>query len=170
MSNKIRTYTGIDINPFEPSREQIHIEDIAHALSNECRWNGHCHTFYSVAQHCVIGAKALLAIGETLAAKTFLLHDASEAYLKDLPSPVKEQLPGYKEAEFKLQETIYMALTGHEEYEIADIVKAHKLVKEYDLHLRETEWQEVMLSNRGICWTPNVAKAEFLKMYSKLFL
>ena len=46
----IRTYTGIYMNVFEPTLEMIHIEDIAHALSMQCRFGGHLYDFYSVVQ------------------------------------------------------------------------------------------------------------------------
>ncbi|MFC4230551.1 hypothetical protein ACFOW1_01525 [Parasediminibacterium paludis] len=49
--NCIRTYTGLYMNVFDPTPEMICIEDIAHALSHQCRFSGHTKQFYSVAQH-----------------------------------------------------------------------------------------------------------------------
>lgn len=85
----IRTYTGKMFNLLEPDPGVIDIKDIAHALSNQCRFTGHTSTFYSVAEHSVnvsnvplLNTKELQLIG--------LLHDATEAYLVDLPRPIKK--------------------------------------------------------------------------------
>lgn len=80
-----RTYTGRMFFPFDPRPEDVCIDDIAHSLSLQCRWAGHTRTFYSIAEHCVRGAQHLR--GEL--ALEFLLHDASEAYLLDMPRPLK---------------------------------------------------------------------------------
>lgn len=81
----IQTFTGRQFWPMEPRVEDINIVDIAHALSNSCRFNGHCSQFYSVAQHSVL----VSTICDPADALWGLLHDAAEAYLVDLPRPVK---------------------------------------------------------------------------------
>lgn len=81
----IQTYTGKKMFPLAPKREDICIEDIAHALSMKCRFNGHCNLFYSIAQHSLIVA-SLVKPELRLAA---LLHDAAEAYLPDFCRPIK---------------------------------------------------------------------------------
>jgi hypothetical protein len=91
----IQTFTGGAFWPLDPRVEDIRIEDIAHALSMLCRYNGHCTRFYSVAEHSVYVSR-LVAPEHRLAA---LLHDASEAYLADVPRPVKPLLQGYAEIE-----------------------------------------------------------------------
>ena len=50
----MQTYTGRQFWPIDPRANEVHIEDIAHALSMMCRYNGHCRTFYSVAEHSVL--------------------------------------------------------------------------------------------------------------------
>lgn len=98
----IQTYTGKAFFPLEYDPGIIDIRDIAHALSLQCRFNGHCRAFYSVAQHSV-------HVSEVVApefALWGLLHDAAEAYLSDLPRPVKGQLPIFIEMEDKLLGTI----------------------------------------------------------------
>jgi hypothetical protein len=87
----IQTFTGVRFYPLDPQPEDINIEDIAHALSMKCRFNGHTSEFYSVAWHSV-----LVSIE---CEKQFpkqpnlglwgLLHDAAEAYLPDIPRPIK---------------------------------------------------------------------------------
>ena len=81
----ILTRTGIQFWPLDPRVEEIKIEDIAHALAMQCRFSGHCAHHYSVAQHSVI----VSANAPAEAALWGLLHDAAEAYLVDLPRPIK---------------------------------------------------------------------------------
>lgn len=86
-AGEIATYSGEIFKPLEPEVDRIHIEDIAHALANSCRFTGHVSKFYSTAQHSV--CVSLLVPPEL--AFTGLLHDASEAYLSDISRPVKNQ-------------------------------------------------------------------------------
>jgi 5'-deoxynucleotidase YfbR-like HD superfamily hydrolase len=106
----IQTYSGRRFSPLEPDAAQIDIRDIAHALANLCRFGGHSRAFFSIAQHSCVVADAVEATGAgavpTLCA---LLHDASEAYLGDLPHPLKHRSPLgrlYREIEKPLQAAI----------------------------------------------------------------
>jgi len=85
----IRTFTGRYFDVLNPKAEDICIEDIAHALANQCRFTGHTRVFYSVAEHSVRASKLVPAY-EALSA---LLHDSTEAYLVDLARPVKHHTP-----------------------------------------------------------------------------
>jgi uncharacterized protein len=108
-SDWIQTYTGKKFFPLDPNIEDICIEDIAHSLSMQCRFNGHSKEFYSVAQHCVVMAR--LWFPEEPELKLYaLLHDASEAYLSDIPRPLKHlpQFNFYRDAETTLQALIYI--------------------------------------------------------------
>jgi hypothetical protein len=102
----IQTFTGKKFYPLNPDPDDICIEDIAHSLAFQCRYSGHTRQFYSVAQHSVIlSQKFFPSRSMRLAA---LLHDAAEAYLSDIPRPIK-QLPEfafYREAEGRLQRMI----------------------------------------------------------------
>ena len=102
MTNWMQTHTGKHIYPLEPDIDDIDIKDIAHALSNLCRFNGHCQEFYSVAQHSVIVCKLL---PEDLKIPG-LLHDASEAYLSDVPRPIKINFTEFQEYEDRMQRAI----------------------------------------------------------------
>ena len=82
----VATYTGRKFYIDDPSKEDVCIEDIAHALGNLCRFVGHCKTFYSVAQHSVFVSKMC----RPEHALHGLLHDAAEAYLGDLNRPLRE--------------------------------------------------------------------------------
>lgn len=92
----MQTFTGRQFWPLDPRPGEVEILDIAHALANQCRYAGHCRRFYSVAEHSVLLARVFAKREERLWA---LLHDASEAYLVDLPMPVKRYVPAYVSAE-----------------------------------------------------------------------
>lgn len=81
----IQTYTGKQFRPLRPRIEDLDINDIAHSLANQCRFAGHVKEFYSVAQHSYL-VSYLCSPDDALWG---LLHDASEAYLVDLPGPLK---------------------------------------------------------------------------------
>jgi 5'-deoxynucleotidase YfbR-like HD superfamily hydrolase len=98
------------VNPFDPAPDEIDIADIARALGNQCRFGGHCRVFYSVAQHSVIVSELVEQRGgdaeDVFAA---LMHDASEAYLGDMPHPIKHRSPlgaAFKAAEAHLEAAI----------------------------------------------------------------
>mgnify|MGYP001559998631 FL=1 len=101
----ILTFTGKRIYPLDPRPDELDIYDIAHALSLQCRFNGHVRVFYSVAEH-------LLRVSRILPAEFALwglLHDTPEAYLGDLVSPIKYDKKfgkEYREAEKRLMGVI----------------------------------------------------------------
>jgi hypothetical protein len=98
----IQTYTGKQFYPLTPSLEAIDVRDIAHSLSLQCRYNGHCRVFYSVADHSLRVSR----IVPPEHALWGLLHDAAEAYLTDLPRPVKHAVDGYDRLEDSLLRVI----------------------------------------------------------------
>ena len=104
----IMTHRRIMFDPFDPTPEDIHIRDIAHALSLLCRANGHFPHFYSVGQHSVLCMREAEARGYSRRVRLgCLLHDASEAYLSDVTRPIKPLLPAYLEVEKSLQNMIF---------------------------------------------------------------
>lgn len=106
----IQTVGGRRIDPFAPVPEELDIDDIAAALANQCRFGGHIRAYYSVAQHaCLVSALVEERGGSTVDCLWGLLHDASEAYLVDLPHPLKHRSELgrlYREAEMGLQVAI----------------------------------------------------------------
>ena len=113
MSEYITTYTGKHFKPTEPDPELFDIADIAHALSLICRGNGHVKTFWSVGEHCICCAKEAKARGlSDRMVLACLLHDASECYMSDVPSPFKKELPGYNEREERMLSMIYEKFLG----------------------------------------------------------
>ena len=103
----IRTFSGLQFWPLDPRPEDIRIEDIAHALSQQCRFAGHARIFYSVAEHSV--HVSTLCPPEN--ALWGLLHDASEAYLQDVARPLKclPEFAPYRAAERRLQDMIVLS-------------------------------------------------------------
>lgn len=121
----IQVWTGGKFFPLDPRPEDIKLEDIARALSMQCRYAGHVARFYSVAEHSVRVSRLVGERGGTLGEQLWgLLHDASEAYIVDIPRPLKVQpeFAGYREAEKVMQRAICQAF-GLPEQE-PEIVKA----------------------------------------------
>ncbi len=163
----IQTYTSKQFYPLNPNINDICIEDIAHALSNICRFTGHCNRFYSVAEHSVIMSYYVPCFHELEA----LLHDASEAYLCDIAAPVKDMIPTYIHYEYTLQFLIY------EKYKI----KKTDEIKIFDCIMLQTEKEQLMnkppadwkhnydsLNHKIECWFPEKAEFEFLKRFKEL--
>lgn len=96
------TYTGKQFDPIDPQPDMIDLTDIAHGLAHECRFAGQCRFFYSVAQHSVLVSQAV----PPEHAWEALLHDATEAYIKDIPTPVKRLLPDYRALETRIDAAI----------------------------------------------------------------
>jgi hypothetical protein len=105
-SGYIRTSSGKKFYPFNPSPDQIAVEDIATGLANTCRFAGQLPEFYSVARHSIIVSN-LVPAGFAMDG---LFHDSAEAYLGDLVSPVKKGLPEYKEIEIGVYSSIAEAV------------------------------------------------------------
>lgn len=105
----IQTYSGRQFWPLDPRASEIHLVDIAAALSRECRYGGHCLRFYSVAEHCVLMVRAARNDGGwgNAALSTLLLHDASEGLgLRDIPRPLKADLVNYKAIEADIMDAV----------------------------------------------------------------
>ena len=108
MADWITTYGGIHFFPLDPEADKIEITDVAHALSLICRGNGHVKTFFSVGQHCIHCALEAEARGYgSRIALACLLHDASEAYMSDVPRPFKQHLSDYISHEKTLLDIVY---------------------------------------------------------------
>jgi hypothetical protein len=98
----IITASGRRFYPLNPRVEDVHIEDIAYVLAGEWRFGGHCNPRISVAQHSVLVSRFCDG-GHALAG---LLHDASEAYMRDLNRPIKVMMPDYTKYEAAIMAVI----------------------------------------------------------------
>ena len=133
-----QTYGGQVFTPLQPIEEDIYIVDIAHALSNICRFGGHCEQFYSVAQHSVFVSN----VCNPRDALWGLLHDAAEAYIGDIITPIKQKITEFKKIENGI---------------LAAIAKRYNLffpmpstIKECDLRILATEKRDLM--KPGLIW------------------
>ena len=152
--NAIRTFTdkAFDLKIMDP--ESICIEDIAHGLANTPRWAGQLNGFLSVAQHACLVASEVDAEFKLAA----LLHDASEAYLGDMPSPFKKLMPDFAAHENRLMKIIA------EKYGFE--FPLSKEIKQADYKLLKVEWYEcVVKNNTAFYWTPKHAEMWFLKRF-----
>lgn len=104
----LQTISGCQFNLKKPDITSISIEDIAHSLSFICRFNGHSKYFFSVAQHSLLVYMRVKNAGHCQAMQLgALLHDAQEAYVSDLPTPLKRMLSMYIDIEKKVQHSIF---------------------------------------------------------------
>lgn len=172
MTGWIQTYTGKQFWPLEPRIEDIDIRDIAHALSNLCRFAGHVEQFYSVAQHSVLVSH----IVPPQHALRGLLHDASEAYLIDLPRPIKHAavMGAYRAAEAHLQGMIYerfgLKPEDPESVKSADN-RIFKAERRDLLKASRADWQDfdvAAVETKITPWTPLLAETLFKQRFNEL--
>jgi len=166
----MQTYTGRRIVLENPCNIPVELVDIAHSLSMTCRFGGHCSRFYSVAEHCVHVAEYVWSRGGDRDVQALaLMHDAAEAYLGDLISPVKRLL-GAKPLEdrfmlrikeqFKLFAVRDPLVTEADQRMLASEVELlmPKPVPEDWAEFTLTPWPEARIE----CWTPSVAYQYFM--------
>lgn len=159
----MQTFSGGRFYPLSPRPEELEPVDIAHALSLLCRFGGHVDRFYSVAEHCVLMSRAV-APEYALAA---LLHDATEAYVVDVPRPLKRQLPGYRE----IEEQVWFAIAHRFGLDFELPAEVHEadnriLVNERRELLSHAEpWSSIEglepLPVEIVGWDPLTAEAEY---------
>lgn len=158
MEAWIQTFTGKMLDPMNPDPTQVVIEDIARALSLVNRFTGHTRDARSVAAHSYDVSTLLQRRGFSVETQLIgLLHDASEAYLCDIAAPVKQHpaFRGYREAEAKLQLTIYVALGLADE-----AVRAHMgAVKQADVDMLIAERHQLLGPGP---WNPPAAPLDAL--------
>ena len=180
-STVIETYKGIFFDTKDPQPDMVHINDIAHALGNLCRYSGHCSEFYSVAEHSVLTTQlAQHETDDTRLHLLCLLHDAPEAYLVDIPRPVKHQLTGYQTLESRVMWQIYLHFKINPPNEEERI-----FIKRMDNIALHTEAKELMISggdNWGVPeqahetielpgpWAPRVAAIRWKRMFERLYV
>ena len=131
---QIVTYTGKFIDVCNMQVSDVDIEDIAHSLSMQCRFGGHTRKHYSVAQHCC-RVSDVLPDRLKLAG---LLHDASEAYVVDLPTPIKRMMPFY----VRLEKVVHRVIA--DAYGISHDDFFHSAVTGADYSALWTEWRELI--------------------------
>lgn len=182
----IQTFNG---SRFYMARPEFDIEEMAHALSMQCRFTGHVRRFYSVAEHCVIASRLVQDHPGVfkLPATPYeaLMHDAHEAYVSDIASPWKVLIPDYRAMEHKLE----LAMRRHfglpdkmsEGAKLADWVMLFAEAQTLLTPGVSDDWLVPSDDFRSIAqplidtykyapnsWTPTEAKAEFLRRYDAI--
>jgi uncharacterized protein len=172
----LQTYSNKKFSYTNPTVDMIDIEDIAHGLSLQCRFAGQCRRFYSVAEHSV--HVATLMDHNKLSG---LLHDAAEAYLTDLPTPLKLLVPGYgrieKMTERAIEQRFGIDLQG------SDVVRQIKLADAVMLKIEAQNlltgpmidnWTDTLpdthIAIRINGWSPMVAREMFTRIFTELDL
>lgn len=166
----MQTFTGRKFWPMDPLAEEVFIEDIAHSLAMQCRYAGHCIRFYSVAEHSVLMARYLRRHGAKISLAA-LLHDASEAYLIDVPRPVKPFLEGYRRAEKAVQREVFIRF-GLPEFIPIEVHDAdERIIADELVNLRPMPWHGKHSDPLGVRirnWSPEQAEIEFLATFEAL--
>lgn len=165
----LQTYSGKRIPvPFhedvnlERDTQLFLIEDVAHALSNTCRFGGHAHRFYSVAEHSV---RVSYLVPPELAMEA-LLHDMAEYLVGDMPSPLKAFLPEFKNVERILYRRM-AAVFGVPPTISPEVKDADRemCMKELPVTLDDPSYGEF---SHFLFLPPNGAKRMFLARYNRL--
>lgn len=174
MGYSMFTATGRAVDPLALQPGDVSIEDIAIALSQTCRYGGHCQKYYSVAEHSVHLAR-YRSMPEVLR-PVALMHDAGEAYCGDLIRPIKQQFPEFEEQIERGIVDVIFERFGLDTNLLPEI-------KQYDLGISIDEMTTFMARGAdphlvkvakplGIhipCWEPWRAKVQFLQEFTKLF-
>ena len=129
----VSTFLGNRFYLARPRIDDVAIEDIAHGLAYQCRFNGQTSAFYSVAQHSLM---VVSLVPESLQFQA-LLHDAAEAYLGDMVKPLKMLFP-----EFSVLEARVMEIIG-QRFAI-DLTRLDPAIKRADMIALATEKRDLM--------------------------
>ena len=172
MGDYLETCTGKRFYYAKPTEDSICIEAIAHALSLQCRFNGHVKHLYSVAQHCCHVSNALPREFRLQG----LLHDAAEAYIGDIVSPFKDQFPEIQKMEDEILKKIFSVFDCS--------FPLSKEVLDSDRRMLYTEFRDLGFAEFGLMrdsapepyeivispWSSTVAESQFLKLFREIQL
>lgn len=170
----IGTFTGAKFYPLDIRASDIDIRDIAHALSLQCRFAGHTKWHYSVGQHSILVSMEMERLGFPELALDGLLHDGSEAYLVDVPRPIKliADFSTYRNIEERAQDAIFIKYIGrkgeHEQVKVADNML---LGKEAKVLMNNPFWCHAMpKSGQAIRkMEPKTVEKAFLQRFNEIF-
>ena len=163
-------HSGATLDFLDPSSSHFTLDDIAHGLSNICRYAGQCRKFYSVAEHSILVSETVDEFGLEA-----LLHDAAEAFIGDITRPLKQLLPDFKVIENNIQNAILSR------FDLAVVMPPQ--IKEADLRVLAAEQAQIMpagLSDWAVeaavipapvqvsYLSPRAAKAKYLERFGEL--
>lgn len=175
MNPYIMTSSGRKFHLLDMAENVFDIDEIADALSKLCRFTGHTSKFYSVAEHSVRVARSV-PLAHRVAA---LLHDAPEAYLGDVASPLRSVLPDYNAVYSHVER--WMQDCAAYAFSVRDVNFSHPVVKKADRDMFEIEAPYLLpranwaietpfkdCPRVGWFWTPEEARREFLATFAAL--
>ena len=170
MNNAILLESGKFYSYLNPETNDWTIEDIALSLSNLCRYSGQVQKFYSIAQHSYLVSYAV----DQAYALDGLLHDGIEAFMVDIPTPLKVLLPDYKALEKQHEAELFKRFG----LEFPMNLAVHKADRELlcaevrDMKAPNAHWDFCATDVSHIPhidpWTPYMARKMFLKRYYQL--
>jgi hypothetical protein len=139
----IATFSGLRLSLCDPKANQIRLRDISHGLSFACRYACQVADFYSVAEHSVLVCQLLeLRYPENKSLHRWgLMHDASEAYLGDMPKPLKNLDKFYQGIE-----AVFMDVLARK-YHLKPVRQPQEV---------HTADMDVFLRERKVLWGPGV--------------
>lgn len=135
---RIAVYSGAIISPLSPDPADVFIEDIAHALANQCRFTGHTKYFYSVAQHSVLVSELVPDRYRLWG----LLHDATETYLSDIARPIKRFNSDFGNLYTSVEDGLMEAIIAR--FGLEKVLPMPDAVKEADNILLANEIRQLM--------------------------
>lgn len=161
--------SGNYFNLDDPENSRIDLFDIAHALSHICRFTGHVTGFYSVAEHSVL-CSHLVPRKHAMAA---LMHDAAEAVLGDMASPLKAMMPEYRALESRVEATIMprfgISLPMNPWIKHADQLM---LAAEFTQAMNNPDWwlehMHPVQQPKLLFWSPDDARSAFLARHEEV--
>jgi uncharacterized protein len=180
----IDTYTGSRVDILNLRPEDVELATIAHSLSRQCRFGGHCRSHVSVAEHsCHVAdwvEQNYPHLPDVEASHSLLLaallHDGSEAFLVDLPRPLKLALPEYVEIENRVQAAVnerFGADAGYEKHliKLGDnaVMKAEA---QLEMVSRAENWEMEDVEAAPLSamrWTAERAEAEFIERFNRWY-
>ncbi len=161
------TSSGVIFNLMDPKMNDVRINDIAHNLSQQCRWNGSTRTYYSVAEHSIKVYEAYVmkvSLGNDHSRKgalAALLHDAEEAYWGDIIQPIKDLYP---EIEEKL---VFLRIKIIEKFG-SNYIEYMDDIEKYDDQILQWENKNLIQASKVTSNHPILAERQFLAVFESL--
>lgn len=168
--NFLTTFMDHRFYPFDPRPEEMCIEDIAHSLAFKCRFNGFTPKFYSVAEHSVI----LSNIVSEPVRRAALMHDGSEAYIPDIPRPLKVMMQEIIALEQPILDVVFEKFglepgLPEEVHEMDTIMPAMEAVRMWDPAPTWCQYYGELPIIKLYNWSPEEAEYRFLRRFHELF-
>lgn len=181
LGGSIQTSTGGIFYPLDVREEEITLKDVAHGLSHKARFTGHTSRLYTTAEHAVRVSECVEMLGGTIMQQYVALHhDDSDAYLPDVPTPLKvlPEFEFFRKIEKDIEHACYR--------KFGCVIDDYTIVKKADMMLLLTEKRDLMPkvnSNWGrfemkpipkpykiIPWNPTKARKKYLERHEALAL